>query len=292
MHVKLTFFKPSEALRPYVRGYEFVEAGKDHPLDLSYSFFPGFEAGFLLCYFNKERGLINYRKIENEAIPNTNFIPSIKKVGYNIGFRDCLLIRIMFHPGQFLLFYYKVPMHEINEVMIDFSYVLDKGIQELYEQIGHEEELSKKVAILDAFLLRKLREVKHDAPLFNAVDQYFKKNSYNHAIADIAKFMGMTPKKMNLALNEEMGYSIERFRRIHRFNQVLKRLEKNPFEKLTDIGNEFGYYDQSHFIRDFKSITDLTPREFVKNLKGFSDLNFDEEAEHRGNIIKTPKRKR
>ena len=38
-----------------------------------------------------------------------------------------------------------------------------------------------------------------------------------------------------------------------------------------DIYYDLGYYDQSHFIHDFKKFTSLTPNKFTKIL---SEVNF------------------
>lgn len=38
-------------------------------------------------------------------------------------------------------------------------------------------------------------------------------------------------------------------------------------KSLTDIAYESDYYDQAHFIKDFKEFTGLTPKEFLKDEK-------------------------
>ena len=44
------------------------------------------------------------------------------------------------------------------------------------------------------------------------------------------------------------------------------QLLHNPNLSLTQIGLKAGYYDQSHFIREFKSFTTLTPKDYQASI--------------------------
>jgi len=48
----------------------------------------------------------------------------------------------------------------------------------------------------------------------------------------------------------------------------LKMLEQKKFTNLTSLAYENGYYDQAHFIKDFKEFTGISPKSFFSdNLK-------------------------
>ena len=55
-----------------------------------------------------------------------------------------------------------------------------------------------------------------------------------------------------------------------RFQNAVSLIQTNPMKSLSYIGLEAGYYDQSHFIREFKDFSGVTPKEFLKQN---SDLN-------------------
>ena len=54
--------------------------------------------------------------------------------------------------------------------------------------------------------------------------------------------------------------------RIVKFRSALKYLNNYSGKNLTSIGYEFDYYDQSHFIKDFKFFTEKTPKQLKNNL--------------------------
>lgn len=65
------------------------------------------------------------------------------------------------------------------------------------------------------------------------------------------KFVGISPKK---------------FERLLKVKKASLLISNNPGEKLIHIAQLMGYYDQSHFYKDFKAIVNQKPSEFRKSL--------------------------
>ncbi|MDG1692959.1 MAG: helix-turn-helix domain-containing protein, partial [Methylophilaceae bacterium] len=63
-----------------------------------------------------------------------------------------------------------------------------------------------------------------------------------------------------------VGLSPKQFSKIIQFQSSLNKLTEAKFQKLTDIGFDSGFTDQSHFIRTFKSYTGQTPSFYYDNL--------------------------
>ncbi len=67
----------------------------------------------------------------------------------------------------------------------------------------------------------------------------------------------------------EIGLLPKQFARIIQFQKSISILNESNFEKLTEVGFDSGFNDQSHFIRTFKNYTGQTPSYFLKqNLRG------------------------
>lgn len=58
-----------------------------------------------------------------------------------------------------------------------------------------------------------------------------------------------------------LGMNTEDFIQYHKYLYCLHLLRDSK-QTLTEIAYEAGYYDQSHFIREFKSYTNLTPKQY------------------------------
>jgi len=61
-----------------------------------------------------------------------------------------------------------------------------------------------------------------------------------------------------------MGLTPAELLKIKRFNDAVLAMYSCRHTSLTGIAYECGYYDQSHFIREFKQLTNFTPRDFLK----------------------------
>ena len=73
--------------------------------------------------------------------------------------------------------------------------------------------------------------------------------SQKHLIDQFKKYVGVTPKV---------------FQRIMRFNEILNTVKKDGPSSWTDIAYTYGYSDQSHFIKEFRSFSGFSPNEFIK----------------------------
>jgi AraC family transcriptional regulator len=97
--------------------------------------------------------------------------------------------------------------------------------------------------------LRAVREVLH------------ARFSENLTLADLAKEGGVHPAYLSSAFSRYYGSSIGRYVRRLRIDFTCRRL-LNPESALGDIALEAGFSDQSHFSREFKRQTGMTPTQY------------------------------
>lgn len=64
----------------------------------------------------------------------------------------------------------------------------------------------------------------------------------------------------------QIGFSPKEYARITRFKAIIGHVLTNPSVSLSTLIDEYGYYDQSHLIRDFQTYSGQTPTQFFKNL--------------------------
>ena len=64
---------------------------------------------------------------------------------------------------------------------------------------------------------------------------------------------------------KQIGISPKQLGKVIRLQTALKMLLNHKTETLTQIAYENEYYDQAHFIKDFKEFTGTNPKEFLEN---------------------------
>jgi AraC-like DNA-binding protein len=69
-----------------------------------------------------------------------------------------------------------------------------------------------------------------------------------------------------------VGVSPKQYLKIMRFQKAILAIEKNASIQWSRIALESGFYDQAHFIHDFKLFSGFTPNEYIKRKS--STLNY------------------
>src|SRR5215510_6018027 len=71
----------------------------------------------------------------------------------------------------------------------------------------------------------------------------------------------------------EVGITPKLFSRIQRFQQTRTFIQHNPSINWADLAVDFGYFDQSHFIREFLEFSGLSPTDYINRQKRFIEPN-------------------
>ncbi|MEL6485347.1 MAG: AraC family transcriptional regulator, partial [Bacteroidota bacterium] len=83
-------------------------------------------------------------------------------------------------------------------------------------------------------------------------------------VQDIAQKLDISSVTLRNLFDEHVGVTPKELIKITRTHNVLKQCAFFN-ENLTELCYEFGYFDQSHFIKEFKSVMGITPKAYFKN---------------------------
>lgn len=79
------------------------------------------------------------------------------------------------------------------------------------------------------------------------------------SVADVTGRIGLSPKRFIERFKTEVGVAPKRYCRILRFQRALAHAEQGGRLDWTRIALDCGYFDQAHFIHDFRSFASVTP---------------------------------
>lgn len=85
-------------------------------------------------------------------------------------------------------------------------------------------------------------------------------------VVDLADKMHMSPKSMERWIKKQFNLSPKELLQVIRFEHVSYELKNQPKSKLID-SIAYGYYDQSHFIKECRKITGHAPKDFFSKMK-------------------------
>lgn len=172
-------------------------------------------------------------------------------------------LAICFHPGMAYHFFH-IPMHVLADNIISLSDSWNGVVVEIEDRLASSHNNIARVALLQKYLLQKLISQKQDLQL-----EFCLKQIYLSAglipISDLTASIGLSQRHLSRKFQQHVGLSPKAYSSVSRFIRSLAHLKKYPNHSLTQIAYESGYFDQSHFNRDYKTYTGYTPSQVVNS---------------------------
>ena len=165
----------------------------------------------------------------------------------------------LFGSSQFLNIYPNIlKVSALNREFINIcQLILEDNLEDISKKI---EKFIKNLYSQDLLL----SEAKSSNSLLLKAQEYILQNIQNDlSVEDVAKNIGYTSAHLNRLFKEEFGLTLHAFL-IDKRIQKAKELIKSSNLDLTQIAYEAGFFDQSHFIRNFKKRYSLSPKAYKK----------------------------
>lgn len=164
------------------------------------------------------------------------------------------------------------PMHYFSDNYIPLDNIFNKQADETWEQLKEAALLNERFLIVENFLYRKLLANKlPNEKLISTIDILLSNNA-NISITEICKKLNISRKHLNNLSKEYIGVSPKTLSSLNRLQATLKNISSSKKGKLTTLAYEQYYFDQAHFINDFKRFTDLKPSDYAKLVESKQSL--------------------
>jgi len=260
-------FNPSAQLAPYIRSYWILE--RDDVPDSAETILPDGCMEMIFHYGDEYvSNIAQQEKTQNGVI----IVGQIKEAITIQPAGQTGIFSIRFQPWGFYAFT-GIGSDKLTEQVIEAEDIWGNAISEIQEQLQsatHEE----KVTIVERFLTdilnrqkaKTIDKVSSVAPVLG----YLHKHMGNLAVAHMAYRSNVSVRHFNRNVTEITGLSPKLLARIIRLQTFLSVHEAGA--TLTDSLYRCGYFDQAHFIREFREIANMTPNSFFKGEHMMAEL--------------------
>ncbi len=174
---------------------------------------------------------------------------------------------VRFYPYGFANFI-DIPLKELGNKETSLMDVFgDKKTEKLIEHINQGQSTIDRIDIVERFLIEKLMDkVIINNVVKSTIDNMLLSKGRQSLLVILTDNL---KKRRQLERNfiRQIGLSPKQLSKVIRLQATLQMLLNQTTETLTDIAYENEYHDQSHFIKDFKEFTGLTPKDFLVNEK-------------------------
>lgn len=257
--MKVDFYKPkNNILKEHIAGYYFVSEDRDSA-PTSYLTFPN-NYCILSIYQNAEevfsKNRYTIRTSKEDTIVSSIFSRYSKPI--EIIYESLVNeITIYFNPIKINHFIENPKIFEEAQIsdFVPFPDFKEK-MELIFNQCGRDEQIE----LLEDYLISKF--AKKD---LSVVEQILADIDAGLKLEEISGKCTFTRQHINKIFSKYVGKTPSEYKKVQRFRNAL--ISKKISANLTDLSNDSLYFDQSHFIRHFKQLTDKKPSDFFKKVE-------------------------
>ena len=173
--------------------------------------------------------------------------------------KDSTLISVNFKPHS-TRFFIPDKLHNYKNKVVQLSDIYRSSDLGQLQAIHGNDQMDNKLKLIESFLV-KIFNKKSTTTIEKVLGYIFQKNGFVN-IKELADKSCLSISQFRKRFNEEVGMSPKEYTKIIRIRYISELLSIHPSMNLTQLTYELGYFDQSHFIKDFKSVTGVSPKNY------------------------------
>lgn len=256
------FFRPTTELRPFVRYYWILRSEVERQALTFPIGCPQLIFHQESCFFLPELDSCQARFSISGQVNFPALISSNGKVE---------TIVVVFRP-QALTTIFRVPVAIFYNCEIDGYALGDRGLNQLADRVLNVDSAEEAVAMIDQWLVARLSEA--GLPAFNRIEavlRYLSTDIASARVEEMSRQACLSRKQFERVFFNTVGMNPKEYASVVRFQRALWLMQSGVEDQL-DMVSHCGYADQSHFIRECRRFSGLTPRRLIKSGAACSEL--------------------
>lgn len=121
-----------------------------------------------------------------------------------------------------------------------------------------------RLTLLTDFLASKLRQATACDQLIEESLRIIHRNVGSVTVRYLSERLNLSERQFEKRFSQTVGLTPQFYIRVKRFNEAIRLMQMGRFETLTDLAHHLNFYDQSHFVRDIKALSGVTPKSLFR----------------------------
>jgi AraC-like DNA-binding protein len=250
-------YRPAGTLQPFVKSFMIIESEQG----MSNNLLP--DTSIIMAFRLKGKVVQAGEGIDNE-LP-LSVISGLRKTSRTVRYATgTATLLVIFKEGGAAAFF-DGSMHELFESTVSLDSLVPRSkLEAVEEQLAEAANNRECIEIIEQYLLSALHYRRPDLLILDAIQQ-IKQTKGAIKIQELLRRFPISRDPFEKRFRRITGSSPKQFASIIRLRSLVH--DHSAASNLTDLAHTAGYFDQAHFIKDFKSFTGQTPHEFFTSAK-------------------------
>lgn len=255
---------PCILLKPFVETFYVWETQINH------TSIPKIESpptGFASMVFNYGEAYKVDNEKKGEITVPVSFVTGQQTKKYQISLTgDLGMIGVVFKPSA-LFTLLGIPMYEFNDERISLRDILGADANCLLQRIQDSTSQLQRIEVLEKFLIRLLHKSPRSQDRTDYVANLIHERHGVLSTHDLMKELYVCHRQFQRLFLMKVGVSPKYFARISRVSDLCARMAAKKWDigDWNDLVHHYGYYDQSHFIKEFAEFMGKTPSGYIRS---------------------------
>lgn len=162
----------------------------------------------------------------------------------------------------------------MENTAVSLETLFGNDVREVEQSILSANSTSDRIKHVETFLISRLTDSETVDRLVKSTVETILTANGQLSIDELSKLTNVNRRQLERKFSSAIGLSPKQLSKTIRLQATLKMLVNKKFTSLTALAYENEYYDQAHFIKDFKELTGFTPKEFYGSNLKMSSLFF------------------
>ncbi len=150
--------------------------------------------------------------------------------------------------------FFNLPLYELSNNLFSLADLFGKQGTALIRQLNELEGSAAKINLVQQYLVNRLRSLNNVNTVVDYAIGQIQASKGLLEIGQLEKQTGYSRRYLSLLFRQHIGLPPKTLATIVRFQHFYK--DANQWNEL--------YYDQSHFIREFRHFTGMAPHQYIK----------------------------
>lgn len=183
-----------------------------------------------------------------------------------------------FGPGAYTVMQVILKPHAVKALFGINALSLNNGAVELnefsaedfHEQLINAQDGQERVALLTHFLASKFEQQKTRDLLVEESLHLIHQCAGRITVKALLETLDISERQFERRFCQAVGIPPVTYIRVRRFNEAIRLMKSGQYDTLTEVAYALDFHDQSHFIRDIKMFTGITPKSLSQKVDDFS----------------------